>query len=34
MLVAAAIQSHDEARAEWVFPLADRALAWLEKPEA
>jgi hypothetical protein len=30
-LVAAAIQSHDEARAEWVFPLADRILAWLEK---
>jgi hypothetical protein len=30
-LTAAAIQSHEEARAEWVFPLADRVLAWLEK---
>jgi hypothetical protein len=30
-LTAAAIQSHEEARSEMVFRLADRILEWLEK---
>ena len=30
-LTAAAIQSHEDARADWVFPLADRILAWFEQ---
>jgi hypothetical protein len=30
-MVAAAMQSHEEARADWVFPLADKSDAWLAK---
>jgi hypothetical protein len=32
-LVSAAITSHEEARADWVFPLADKILAWLERAD-
>jgi hypothetical protein len=30
-LTAAAIESNGDARADWVFPLADKILAWLEQ---
>jgi hypothetical protein len=32
-LTAAAIESNADARADWVFPLADRILEWLEKED-
>jgi hypothetical protein len=32
-ITAAALQSNAEARADHVFPLADRLLAWLEKED-